>query len=69
MRVRDWYAPVARNLLESVAQTVGGIRLIADGTKVGLNNQRLMIAIAHRRRVFLIAWTWVQCAKEHSSAR
>ncbi|MBM3157213.1 MAG: hypothetical protein FJY85_12015 [Deltaproteobacteria bacterium] len=32
VRVREWYAPVASNLLQSMAQTVGEIRLIADGT-------------------------------------
>ena len=69
VRVREWYAPVARNLLQSMAQTVGEIRLIADGTKVGFNHQLLMIAIAYRRRALPIAWTWVRCAKGHSSAR
>jgi hypothetical protein len=49
VRVRDWYAPVARKLLQSMAQTVGEIRLIADGTKVGFNHQLLMMAIAYRR--------------------
>jgi len=69
VRVREWYAPVARNLLQSMAQTVGEIRLIADGTKVGFNHQLLMIAIAYRHRALPIAWTWVRCAKGHSSAR
>ena len=69
VRVREWYAPVARNLLRSMALTVGDIRLIADGTKVGFNHQLLMIAIAYRRRALPIAWTWVRCAKGHSSAR
>ena len=69
VRVREWYTPVARNLIQSMAQTVGEIRLIADGTKVGFNHQLLMIAIAYRRRALPIAWTWVRCAKGHSSAR
>jgi hypothetical protein len=61
VRVREWYTPVARNLLRSVALTAGDIRLIADGTKVGFNHQLLMIAIAWRRRALPIAWTWVRC--------
>ena len=69
VRVREWYTPVARNLIQSMAQTVGEVRLIADGTKVGFNHQLLMIAIAYRRRALPIAWTWVRCAKGHSSAR
>jgi hypothetical protein len=69
VRVREWYALVARSLLQSMVQTVGEIRLIADGTKVGFNHQLLMIAIAYRRRALPIAWTWVRCAKGHSSAR
>jgi len=52
-----------------MAQTVGEIRLIADGTKVGFNHQLLIIALAYRRRALPIAWTWVRCAKGHSSAR
>ena len=35
IRVREWYAPIARNVLGAMADTVGEIRLIADGTKVG----------------------------------
>lgn len=69
VQVREWYTPVARNLIQSMAQTVGEIRLIADGTKVGFDHQLLMIAIAYRRRALPIAWTWVRCAKGHSSAR
>jgi hypothetical protein len=69
VRVRAWYASVARNLLQSMAQTVGEIRLIADGTKVGFNHQLLIIAIAYRRRALPIAWTWIECVKGHSSAR
>jgi len=68
IRVREWYEPIARNLLQSMAQTVGEIRLIADGTKVGFSHQLLMIAIAYRRQALPIAWTCVRCAKGHSSA-
>ncbi|MCD6434626.1 MAG: IS4 family transposase [Candidatus Diapherotrites archaeon] len=69
VRVRAWYAAIAKNLLQSMAQTVGEIRLIADGTKVGFHHQLLIIALAYRRRALPIAWTWVRCAKGHSSAR
>jgi len=69
VRVREWYATIAKNLLQSMAQTVGEIRLIADGTKVGFHHQLLIIALAYRRRALPIAWTWVRCAKGHSSAR
>ena len=68
VRVREWYATIAKNLLQSMAQTVGEIRLIADGTKVGFHHQLLIIALAYRRRALPIAWTWVRCAKGHSSA-
>ena len=51
-----------------MAQSVGEIRLIADGTKVGFNHQLLIVAIAYRRRALPIAWTWIRCAKGHSSA-
>jgi hypothetical protein len=68
IRVRDWYEPIARDLLHSMVRTVGEVRLIADGTKVGFGHQLLMIAVAFRRRAIPIAWTWVRCKRGHSSA-
>jgi len=68
VRVPEWYEPLARNLPQSMAQTMGEIRLIADGTKVGSNHRSLMIAVAYRRRALPIAWTWIRCAKGCSSA-
>jgi len=68
VRVREWYEPIARDLFQSVANTVGEVRLIADGTRVGFGHQLLMIAVAYRRRALPIAWTWVRTAKGHSSA-
>jgi len=52
-----------------MASTVGEIRLIADGTKVGFGHQLLMIAIAFRKRAIPIAWTWACTSRGHSSAR
>lgn len=68
VRVREWYEPVARDLVQGMANTVGEIRVIADGTKVGFGHQLLMIAIAFRRRSIPIAWTWVRKGRGHSSA-
>lgn len=68
VRTRQWYEPIARSLLEAMTKTVGEIRLIADGTKVGFNHRLLIIAIAFRRRAIPIVWTWVKSAKGHSSA-
>lgn len=68
VRVRQWYAPIAQGLLASMAHTVGEIRLVTDGTKVGFHHQLLMVAIAYRRRALPLAWTWVPCARGHSSA-
>jgi len=69
VRVREWYEPIARSLLQSMASTVGEVRLIADGTKIGFRHQLLIIAIAYRRRAIPIAWTWGRYVKGHSSAR
>ena len=60
LRPRRWYEPIARSLLKSMAKTVGEIRLIADGTKVGFKHRLLIVAIAYRRRAIPIAWTWVK---------
>jgi hypothetical protein len=68
IRVREWYEPIARELIQAMAQNVGEVRLIADGTKVGFSHQLLMVAIAFRRRSIPVAWTWVRKARGHSSA-
>jgi hypothetical protein len=54
--------------LQAMADTVGEIRLIADGTKVGFGHQLLMVSVAFRRRAIPIAWTWVRKSRGHSSA-
>ena len=68
IRVREWYEPIARNVLQAMADTVGEVRLIADGTKVGFGHQLLMVTVAFRRRAIPIAWTWVRKSRGHSSA-
>lgn len=68
VRVREWFEPIAREVLQAAAQTVGEIRLIADGTKVGFGHQLLIVSLAFRRRAIPIAWTWVKASRGHSSA-
>ena len=69
IRVRDWYAPVAREWLAAQFRNLGEIRLIVDGTKIGFEHQLLIACLAYRRRSIPIAWTWVKHIKGHSSAR
>ena len=68
IRVREWFEPIARGVLQAAAHTVGEIRLIADGTKVGFGHQSPMVSLAFRRRAIPIAWTWVKAGRGHSSA-
>lgn len=68
VRVRDWYEPVARQLLDAQARSLGEIRLIVDGTQIGFSHQLLIVCIAIRRRALPIAWTWVPYKRGHSSA-
>ena len=68
IRVREWYEPIARSILQALANTVGEIRLIADGTKIGFGHQLLIVSVAFRRRALPIAWTWVRKSRGHSSA-
>jgi hypothetical protein len=68
IRVREWYDPTARDWLSYIARTTGTMRLIADGTKVGFGHQLLMVAVAFQHRTIPICWTWVPCARGHSSA-
>jgi len=69
VRVRVWYRPQARSVLQSMATAVGEIRLIADASKVGSRHQLLMVAVAYRRRAIPITWTWIPSTRGHSSAR
>jgi hypothetical protein len=68
LRVRAWYAPIARAWLASAARTTHEVRLIVDTTKVSFAHQKLMVALAFQRRAIPIAWTWRKGAKGHSSA-
>ena len=67
VRVRVWYEPIARCLLERASQG-GEVRLIVDGSKVGFEHRLLMVGLAYRRRAIPVAWSWVRSEKGHSSA-
>jgi hypothetical protein len=67
IRVRPWYEPVIKPILERAARDTGEIRLIIDGSKIGSGHQLLMIALAYRRRSIPVAWTWVRHRKGHST--
>jgi Transposase DDE domain len=69
IRVREWYDPLARCLIECQAQSLGGeVRLIVDTSKVGFKHRLLMVGLAYRKRAIPIAWSWVRSEKGHSSA-
>ncbi len=69
IRVRDWYEPIARSLLERAARGGGEVvRLVLDGSKVGFEHRLLMVGLAYRRRVIPVAWSWVPSEKGHSSS-
>lgn len=67
VRVREWYAPVAREWLQAMANSTGQIRLILDTTKVGFGHRLLMVSLAFRKRAIPIAWTWLKGSRGHSS--
>lgn len=66
VRVRDWYQPVAKSVLQRLGS--GEVRLILDGSKVGFGHQLLLIAVAYRKRAIPLAWTWVKGSRGHSSS-
>ena len=66
VQVRDWYRPIAGQLLSAAARS-GVVRLIIDSSKVTAHHQLIMVALAYRRRALPIAWTWMRQAKGHSS--
>lgn len=69
VHVRDWYKPLAEQLITQALASGHPLRLIVDGTRIGNRHQLLMVAIAYRRRALPLAWTWVRCRRGHSSAR
>jgi len=66
VRVREWYKSRAVELLRA-ASSAGQVHLIIDCSKVSAGHQLLMVGIAYRRRALPLAWTWVRCAKGHST--
>ncbi|RPJ37040.1 MAG: IS4 family transposase [Chloroflexi bacterium] len=58
LRVREWYEPLIRPLLQ--AQAGREYRLVVDGSKVGPWHQLLLVGLAYRRRVIPLGWMWVR---------
>lgn len=67
IRVRRWYEPIARQLLQKAAKQNDWVRLIIDCSKVGNGHQLCIVALAYRRRALPIVWTWVRAKRGHSS--
>ncbi len=68
IRVREWYEPIARQWLQVQFQSLGEIRLVVDGTKIGFGHQLLIVCLAYRKRAIPIGWTWVKHVRGHSTA-
>ena len=66
VRVRAWYEPTARMLLQA-AGSAGQIRLIIDASKVSQGHRLLMVSLAYHRRSVPLAWTWVRSSRGHST--
>jgi len=66
VRVRTWYEPIARWLVEAASVT-GEIALVWDSTKVSAHHRLVLVGIAYRQRVVPLAWTWVRTSRGHSS--
>lgn len=50
------YEPLARQLLQSAAESQGRIRILVDGLELSGGRQILMAALAYRRRALPIRW-------------
>jgi hypothetical protein len=68
LQVAPIYDPVARNWLLIAANSLGQVRLIVDGTRIGLGYHLIMISLAYRQRSLPMAWVWVKAKKGHSLA-
>jgi hypothetical protein len=43
IRVRDWYEPISRAWMEAQFHHLGEIRLVVDGSKIGIRHQLLIV--------------------------
>ncbi len=68
LQVAPLYQPVARSWLLEAANAVREVRLIVDGTQIGLGFQLIMLSLAYHQRSLPIAWVWVRAKKGHSLA-
>ena len=50
-QVRDWYAPIARQWLETQFLHHGEIRLGVDGTKIGSSHQLLILHVSSNKLI------------------
>ena len=66
VRVRTWYEPIARWLVQAAGVT-GEIALVWDSTKVSAHHRLVLVGIAYRQRVIPLAWTWVRTSRGHCS--
>lgn len=65
--VRDWYHPVAVQLVQTFAGK--HIRLVIDCTKLGFNHRMLSISIAYRKRTLPLTWSIHRGSKGHIKAK
>ncbi len=68
LQVAPLYQPIACSWLLAAGNTMGEVRLIVDGTQIGLGFQLIMLSLAYHRRSLPIAWVWVRAKKGHSLA-
>lgn len=65
VNVRDWYEPIAGDLLAYCAKE--RIRLIIDTTKVGFGYRLMTIGLAYRSRTLPLVWSVHRGAKGHTA--
>lgn len=65
VKVREWYEPIASDLLAYCAKE--RIRLIIDTTKVGFGYRLMTIGLAYRSRTLPLVWSVHRGAKGHTA--
>jgi hypothetical protein len=65
VKVREWYEPIALELLQSFAGRQ--IRLVIDSTKIGFNYRLLTIGLAYKRRTLPLVWSIHRGSKGHTT--
>lgn len=66
IRVRQWYRPVAKQIVQALAGQV--LRLVIDVTKVGFHFRMMTVSVVYHQRSLPLVWSLHRGEKGHTTA-